>query len=259
MSTSTPKRRHPVRRVVIAIIVVVVLVIAFFVADAFARSYATNYVREQVASSLGLSSDAPVSANLGSGSILLQAATGHLNSVDVRIDPLTVAGLSGSAHMTATDVPLDQTQPAKSVDLSVTVPASTVTKGVSEIETLKAFTPTVKIVDGKVDIVATATFFGIRIPIGLVVVPGVKAGHPTFTVSSVKASGATISVSTLDRYIPGIKNVLSTGSSLCIANALPKAFELTGVSLTSTSLVYTLSAQNVALNSTALSHKGSCS
>ncbi len=258
-SQPVARKRHPVRRIVIAIIVVAVLVAAFFVGDAIARAYATNYIREQVASSLGLSSDAPVSADLGSGSVLLQAASGHLNNVNVMIDPLTIAGLSGAATMKATDVPLDQTQPTKTVTLAVTVPATTVTKAIAQIPTIQALKPTVSIVDDKIDVTATANVFGIQVPIGLVVVPGVTSGHPTFTVESVKASGATIPIKTLNTYVPGISEVLSTGTSLCIANALPEQFSLTSVTLTKTSLVYTLSAQNVPLNSTALSKKGTCS
>ena len=259
MTDQPIRRRHPVRRLVVAIIVILVLVALFFVADAVARSYATNYVREQVASSLGLGSDAPVAADLGGGSILIQAATGHINNVDVTVDPLGVAGLEGSARLTATDVPLDQASPASSVTLAVTVPATTVTKAVAGIPQLKPFNPKVAIVNGKVDVAASLSIFGIRVPLGLVVTPGVTAGHPTFVVDSIKASGATISASTLNTYLPGIKDYLNTGSSLCIANALPKAFELKSVSLTSTSLVYTLGAQNVALNSSALSQKGTCS
>ena len=257
-SQPVARKRHPVRRLVIAIVVIVVLVAAFFVGDAIARSYATNYIREQVASSLGLSSDAPVTADLGSGSVLLQAATGHLNNVNITIDPLTVAGLSGAATMQATDVPLDQPQPTKSVTLAVTVPATTVTKTLGTLPQLTALSPKVKIEGSKVEVSGTANVFGIRVPIAITVVPGVSSGHPTFAVDSVKVSGASIPVKTLNTYIPGIADALSTGSSLCIASALPKQFELKSVTLTSDALVYTLGAENVALNSTALSQKGTC-
>ena len=90
-----PRKKHRGRRALIVLLVVVVVLVAgFFVGDYFAKKYATGYVRDQVASALGLPSTAPVTVDLGSGSILLQAASGQINDVNITIDPIVLDGLS---------------------------------------------------------------------------------------------------------------------------------------------------------------------
>src|ERR1019366_992077 len=101
-----PRTRHRVRRgLIVVLVIVLVLMTGFFVADYFAKEYATGYIRDQIASSLGLPSTAPVAVNLGSGSILLQAVSGHIDDVNVSIDPIVLDGLAGSATLEARGVP----------------------------------------------------------------------------------------------------------------------------------------------------------
>src|ERR1700712_5181753 len=96
------RKRHRGRRALIVLLgIVVILVAAFFVGDYFAKQYATDYVRDKVASSLGLPSSAPVTVDLGAGSILLQAATGRINNVHVTVNPIVLDGLAGTATLMA--------------------------------------------------------------------------------------------------------------------------------------------------------------
>jgi len=135
MSTTiveVPRKKNRGRRPLIVLLVVVIVLIAgFFVADYFAKKYAESYVRDQIASSLGLPSTAPVTVDLGSGSILLQAATGRITDVTVRINPIVLDGLAGSATMTAHGVPLNQATPVQSLDVKVYVPTSTASTAIS--------------------------------------------------------------------------------------------------------------------------------
>ena len=63
---SPPRRKRRGRRALIVLLVIVIVLVAgFFIADYFAKKYATGYVRDQVASSLGLPSTAPVTVDLG--------------------------------------------------------------------------------------------------------------------------------------------------------------------------------------------------
>src|ERR1700761_6291269 len=128
-----PRKRHRGRRALIAVLVIVVLLVAaFFVGDYFARKAAASYVQQQVATALDLSSTKPVTVTFGSGSLLLQALSGRIDSVDVGVDPLVVNGLTGTATLTAMGVPLSSTVPVQSLGVVVRVPSTTVKTAISE-------------------------------------------------------------------------------------------------------------------------------
>jgi hypothetical protein len=262
MSTvvEVPRTRHRGRNALIVIVVIVlVLVAAFFVGDYFAKKYATNYVRDQIASSLGLPSTAPVTVDLGSGSILLQAATGRINDVNVTVDPIVLDGLAGSATLTAHGVPLNQTTPVTSLDVKVYVPTSTIATAISRVPALASLKPTVKLSGKHVAVTGTIYIFGFPQGIGATLTPKVTAGVPGFSIDTASFDGATVTSAVLDKYLPGLTGLLESGTSLCIANQLPKAFTLTSIAIHGQSIVSTFTGNGVELNAASLSQKGTCS
>jgi LmeA-like phospholipid-binding len=262
MSTTVvevPRRKHRGRNaLVILLVVVLVLVAAFFVGDYFARKYATNYVRQQVATALDLPSTAPVSVNLGSGSLLLQAATGALNNVTISVNPLVLDGLSGSAALSANGVPLNSTTAVSAISARVFVPATTLTKAISQIPSLAQYQPQATIVGGHVVVAASGSILGFVQHIAITLVPQVSAGEPSLLIQSAKFNGVTVSVTRLEQYIPGLSELLHSATSLCIANSLPAAFVLTGISIRGQSLVSTFTGNGVELNGASLSRRGTC-
>jgi hypothetical protein len=254
-----PRKKHRGRRALIVLLVIVlVLVAAFFVGDYFAKKYATNYVRDQIASSLGLPSTAPVAVDLGSGSILLQAATGHIDDVNVTVDPIVLDGLSGSATLVAHGVPLSQTAPVKSLDVTVSVPTATLSTAIARVPSIAALKPKVTLSGTHVEVTGTIYILGFPQGIGVTLTPTVSAGVPGFSIDAATFDGATVTASALDRYLPGLTNLLQSGASLCIANQLPKAFVLTGIAIKGQSIVSTFNGDGVELNSAALAQKGTC-
>jgi hypothetical protein len=253
------RKRRGQRAIIVLLVIVVVLVAAFFVGDYFAKKYATSYVRDEVVMLLGLPSTAPVTVDLGSGSILLQAATGQINDVNIAIDPIVLDGLSGSATLTAHGVPLNQTSPVKTLDVSVSVPTSTVSAAISRVPSLKSLKPTVTIAGKRVAVAGTLYVFGFPQSIGVTLTPTVTKGVPGYTIDTATLDGATVTGSVLDRYLPGLTALLESGSSLCIANDLPKAFTLTGIAVHGQSIVSTFTGDGVELNAAALSERGTCS
>jgi hypothetical protein len=263
MSTTiveVPNKKHRGRRaLIVSLVIVVVLVAGFFVGDYFAKKYATAYVRDQVTSSLGLPSSAPVTVDLGPGSILLQAATGQINDVNIAIDPIVLDGLSGSAKLTAHGVPLNQTSPVKTLDIVVVVPTATVSSAISQVPSLKSLKPKVSISGKHVAVAGTVYVFGFPQSIGATLTPKVTKGVPGFTIDTATFDGATVTASLLDRYLPGLTTLLESGTSLCIANQLPKSFTLTSIAVHGQSIVSTFTGDGVELNAAALSQKGTCS
>ena len=255
----SPRRRHRGRNALIAIIVIVaLLIVAFFVGDYFAKQYATNYVKQQVATALGLSSTAPVKVDLGSGSILLQAAAGSIDNATVDVSPLVIDGLTGSATVTAHGVPLSSTTPVKQLSVDVTVPEATITKAIGLVPSLKAFSPTATISGQHVVVNGTVSVFGFVQHIGVTLQPKVSAGTPSFAILSAQFNGATISITELNKYLPGLSSALEAGTTLCIANQLPKSFVLTGITLQGSSLVSTFTGNGVELNDASLKQRGTC-
>jgi hypothetical protein len=254
-----PRKKHRGRRaLVILVVIVVVLVAGFFVADYFAKKFAIDYVRTQIASSLGLPSSAPVTVDLGSGSILLQAAVGAIDHVNVGVNPIVLDGLSGSATLVATGVPLNETTPVKTLEVKVFVPTTTITTAISRVPSLESLKPVVTIAGKHVAVTGTVSVFGFPQSIGATLSPKVTNGAPGYTIDTASFDGATVSASVLDRYLPGLTTLLESGSSLCIANQLPKAFTLTGIAVHGQSLVSTFTGNGVELNGAALAQKGSC-
>jgi LmeA-like phospholipid-binding len=254
-----PRRRNRGRRaVVVLVVIVLVLVAAFFVGDYFAKKYATNYVRDQVASSLGLASSAPVAVDLGDGSILLQAASGHIDNVTVTVDPLKVDGLTGSATLKALDVPLSQTKPVPSLDVTVFVPTTTLTTALANVPALKPLKPVVTTKGDQVVLTGGFSLFGLPQTLGVTLTPRVTKGQPGFTVDTATFDRVTVSISVLDRYIPGLSSALESGTTLCVANDLPAAFTLTGIEVKGDSVVSTFSGDGVELNAESLGKKGTC-
>lgn len=255
-----PRKRHRGRRALIAILVILVLLIAgFFVGDYFAKKAAASYVQQQVATALDLSSTKPVSVNLGSGSILLQALSGRIDTVDVSVDPLVVNGLSGTATLTATGVPLSSTVPVQSLGVVVRIPSTTIKTAIARVPVLAQYKPTVTIEKNAVGVTGTVYVFGLPQKVGLSMVPTVTAGKPGFSIAAASFDGVKISTQQLAKYIPGIASILKTGVSLCIANALPKSFVLTSITLDQNELVSHFTGNGVELNSATLQQKGTCS
>jgi LmeA-like phospholipid-binding len=253
------KRRRRIITLVVIVVVVAVLIVGYFVAESFARSYADNYVREKVAAAVGLKSTAPVHVNLGSGSLIFQAISGSIDSAKVSVDPLTVQGFTGSATVTATGVPLDAEKPVKTMDVALTVPASTIQtllkKSLPELGQLGA---TFAVSGGHIVVGMKISVFGLTIPVGASVTPGVRNGAPTFTLSSVTISGQKASASAFEKLFPGVLGGLTSGQSICVANFLPKEFALSGVSVHGTSLTYEFSGDGAKLTAAALGTRGAC-
>lgn len=262
MSTTVvvqPRRKQRGRRAAVALlVVVVVLVAAFFVGDYFAKKYAADYVQQQVATALDLPSTAPVHVDLGPGSILLQAATGSIQDVTVTVNPLVLDGLAGSATLTAHGVPLSQTVPVPQLQVDVYVPQATITQAIMKVPALARFSPTVVVSGQDVTVAGSFSVFGFVQHLSITMTPKVMAGVPSFTIETAKFDGGNISITQLDKDVPGLAAVLQSGTSLCIANELPKAFVLTGISIQGQSLVSTFSGNGVELNSASLAQRGTC-
>ena len=250
-----PRSKHRGRNFVIGLVIVIVLLIAaFFIVDRIVRAYAEGQIKDQVATAFDLPSTDPVSVDLGDGSLILQAASGAISDATITVDPLTVDGVTGAVTMSATNIPLDKSKPIEKLTVDVSIPESSIESKISEVPVVSSLHPKVALDGQNVEITGYFSLFGAKIPVGMTLTPGVKDGEPTIALDSASVRGITVSVDALETYIPAVSQI--TGTSLCIADALPKPLVLTSLTLTADSAVYTLTGDGASIDS--MSQKGTC-
>ncbi|MEO6116304.1 MAG: DUF2993 domain-containing protein [Pseudolysinimonas sp.] len=256
-----PARAKKKRRIwpfVVVAVVLVALIVGFFVADAALKTYAQDQIKQKVIAALGVDPKTDVRVKLGGGSVLLQALSGKLTSVDVTVPRLAFGDLVGSATLHATQVPLNENAPLQKLAITYRVSEKDVRVLASDLSGMKLDTITLE----KPEIVANASFsvFGFGIPVGLGLTPSASKGQLVFTPTSILVSGQKFTSKQLIAT-PGLgslaRNLLKQ-QSFCVAQYLPKALTVTSAKVADHQLVLTISGDGTALGGSGFTTKGSC-
>jgi len=254
-----PRRRRRGLGAFIAILVIVVLiVVAFFVGDAIARQYATGVITKQMAEAVGASSQKDVSVNLGSGSFLWQYLTGDIKDVTVKVDPVTVEGITGSLQVRAKDVPTDLDKPVGTLRVGVVVPVKSLSSKIAAVPQLRDLGVSVTGSGSALKFAGTLGVFGQKIPVGVTATPRVASGRPGIQVDKILLGQNAIPVTQFETVVPGLAAVLKSGTSLCIASSLPREFVLEHITVDGQNLDFALNGDGAKLNDASLSQKGRC-
>ena len=252
------KRRRWIGVLIALVVLVVLLVVGFFVADAYAKTYAENYVRERIVEVLKLDPDAKVDVDLGEGSVLLQAARGGLDEVNVSVDTITFGDISGGAQIRATKVPLDSSQPVDKLDIQVTVSEENVKK-------LSGFMSGIELksIDIENELIRIGTEFQVlffTIPVSVDLEPTAKDGGINFDPVTILLGDEEISVADLraNREFSALAGDLLASRDFCVAGFLPQALTIDKVDIVGTDLVLGIDGDGTALSDPALSTLGTC-
>lgn len=260
VETSPPRKRRRWLGWLIALLVLVVLVIVgFIVGDSLARQYAKDYVREQVIQVLELPAQTEVDVELGTGSIILQAIRGSIDEVTVGIDELTVGAITGSARLTATDVPLDGAKPLNTLGIVVTIPEAEVRKLAGNFSGMEL--KTIDLADGLITIGTEVNILNfLTIPIAIDLAPTAKEGAISFDPQVIRAGEDEISVADLraNALFSSIAGDLLNARDFCVADSLPQALSITRVAVVGTDLVVALSGDGTALGGPEMATVGTC-
>lgn len=244
---------------VIAIgVLLVVLVVGFFVADAFARQYANDYVRDRIVGMLKLDSDAGVDVDLGSGSIILQALSGGVDEVTVHVDQITFGDLTGSAELTAVNVPLDGSKPVEKLGVVVTVTESNVRKLAGFLSGLEL--TSIELDNGLIRIGTEFNAFFFTIPVAVDLLPAATDGGISFDPQTVLLGEDEISVADLraSAEFRALAGDLLNSQEFCVANYLPKALTIDDVDVVGSNLVVSINGDGTALSDPGLAELGVC-
>ena len=258
VSPTLPKRRRRIWPLVVVAVVLVALIAGFFIADAAAKTYAQDQIKQKFVAALGIDPKTDVRVTLGGGSVLLQALSGKLSTVDVTVPKLAFGDLVGSATLHATEVPLIETSPLKKLAITYRVSETNVRVLASDLSGMKLDTITL----APPEIVANASFtvFGFGIPVGLGLTPSASKGQLNFTPTSILVSGQKFT-STQLLATPGLGSLakqLLKQQTFCVAQYLPKALTVTSAKVAGRELVLTISGDGAALGGSGFTAKGSC-
>lgn len=248
--------RHRGRTLIgFAVFLIIVIVLAV-VADNVARGYVAKLVDSKVRSSLSIPAATPVHVTVGGFSVLLQAATGKFQHIDVAIDTLKVGDFAGKAMLAATGVPINTSKPisgAKVVFTADQAQLQTLLAGLTSVP-IKS----VVVADGTVKVGTQITALGIVVPIAISFVPSVVDGQLALTPKSLVLNKATLTPAALRKTFGAIVDPLLATQKICVAKYLPKALPLQSITVSGSSLRFAVAGTSVVLSSALLATKGVC-
>jgi len=252
------KRRRGIVALVVVVVVLVLLVVAFFIADAYAKKYAEGYVKERIIEVLKLDPATPITVDLGTGSILLQAVGGAIHNVDVTVKKVDFGALSGSATITATEVPLDGAKPLKTLDIQLTIPQDNVRALASSLSGSQL--KQIDVGNGVIRIGTEFTVIFFTVPVSVDLVPSAKDGGISFDPKTVKVGDQEISVADLraNPEFSALAGDLLKSQTVCVASYLPTALKIDDVHVSHSDLVVGIKGDGVALGGSDLSTLGTC-
>lgn len=252
------KRRRWIGWVIAASVLVVLLIVAFFVGDAVARNYAESYVRERIVEVLDLDPATPVGVDLGPGSLLLQAMGGSVDVVTVSIDELTVGEVTGSAVLTVTGVPLDDSQPVDTVEVVATVSEENVQKLSGYLSGIDL--SSIELGDGVITVATELDLLFFTLPVTVDLVPSATGTGVSFEPETITLDDQAISVDDLrnNPLVGQLAGSLLNSQEFCVASSLPQALSVADVSIVGSDLVVRLTGGGVALSSPEFTTNGVC-
>ncbi|QYH36565.1 LmeA family phospholipid-binding protein [Salinibacterium sp. M195] len=256
--TAKPKKRRRALWWTLSGVVVFLLVVGVVLVETVGRAIATDLVRDKIVASLGLDSSDGVAVDLGSGSLLIQAVTGGLDVVTIDIDRFEVNGLTSSARVVATEVPLDSSKPIDTLTIDVGVPGDQLDKLAGNLSGLDLDSITLEGSAIRVSTVFELLF--IKIPVAVDLLPVAAGDAIAFEPQSVLLGDEEISVVDLrnNQLFSGLAGSLLDSREFCVATSLPTAVTIDNVEIDGDELMIQLSANGIALDDEAWEQYGTC-
>ncbi len=253
-----PRRRRRGRTLTIVLVIVVVLLVVLAVAAEFAaRSYATGYIRDRVTQIFAIDDPSSLEIGIGGGSLLLQAVTGRVAEVTIDAPELAVGELTGSAEVIARGIPLDDTQPAESLDVDFTLDEDQFAALAAAQVGLAP--EDVTLVDGAIALQTEFDLGVAVVPVAAELVPGLVDGQVAFSARSITVAGSTLTEEELTSGpLASVVGSLLQPGALCVAQFLPPSIEATDLVIGEDGIRATLAGRDVVLGGGALEERGSC-
>jgi len=234
-------------------VIVVVLVVLVVIAELVARSVVPQIVRSTVISELKLPDDQQIDVETP-GMMLPQLISGSLDEVTLDSQEVTLEGITGSAHVVATGVPirggeLGSAQGTVSIDESEFAPLLR-DSGIPDAE--------ISLNAPDVNVQGSFAVLGRDVPFGLTVTPATADGDLLLTPVAVQVGGAEIDLQALGNFFGDVGRRLSSPQRICIADQLPAGITITGLRIEGTRAVIDIEADAEIATDPAMLEPGTC-
>ncbi len=252
-----PRKRRVWPWVVLAFVVVLVGAVVALV-ETVGRGIATAAIQQEVRSALDVPAATPIDVDLGGGSLLLQAVSGRVDLVDIRIDGLALGPLTGDLLIAGRGVPLDREQPVGGLQATYRVPEAAL--GAIADRLSGAAIQEVALEGSEIVASGEVSLLVATMPLGLGLTPGAVDGQLAFTPTSIRIGDAHFDAAGLaaDPFWGGVAAAITQTRSVCIADRLPAALVLTEAAVEGDELAIVLDGSGHALGGGAFRSTGEC-
>lgn len=234
----------------IALVVVAALVVA---AEVAARAIVPQTVRSLVIDQLDLPADQQLDVE-ASGILLPQLIGGTLDELHLSSEKVTIGGITGTADVTATAVPL-RGGALGSAEGTVRIDESQFS---ALLQSSDLPIDEVTLAAPNVTVQGSVAFLGRDLPLGLTVTPGAEEGDLVLTPVSVSLGGNEIDLQRLGGMLGDVGAELAGPHRICIADQLPAGITLTALSIDGSSAVADISADGRIAVDESLLENGTC-
>ncbi|WP_423917756.1 DUF2993 domain-containing protein [Frigoribacterium sp. 2-23] len=249
---AVPRRRGRGAGIALFVVVGLVLILAIIavIADFAARAYAEDRAAKQITQSLPSTATGDVSVDIHGLSFLLQAVTGTLDDVTLTSDDLVISGVPLDLDVDLADVPLSSGGTTGPVSGTVTVGQD----AVNALQAVKDTGGTVTLGAGEVtfDRTLDVPLLG-SVPVKVVEKPALSEDGKTLTLTPTSAS---VPGSALAIDQPQILSAWA--QNICLAQYLPSAVTLTGITVAADDVTIAFRSDGLALSSSTFNQKGAC-
>jgi hypothetical protein len=224
-----PRRRRRVWPWLVVLAIVVALVVgAWIAAESIARGIVTGGVRTLVASQVQVADGGSIDVDVP-GAVLPQLISGTIDEITITAPGVTVGPITGDVSVTANGVPIRGDAAARGGTATVHLDQDELRALLREIDGFPA--DTVGLASPNVTASSELSLFGVSVPIGIALSPGAADGDLTLTPASFQAGGVDLDADAVRERFGGLADAVLRDWSLCIADQLPAALTLTGVSV----------------------------
>lgn len=246
------RRRGWLVGVAILVVLVVLLGIAAVIVDNALRATAERVAARQIENRLPDGVSGAVNVKIGGGSMILQYLSGEFDHVEVHAPTLTVNRVSVPARLTATGVSTDLSKPVHNVTAHVVFDS----KALDAFVKIPGAKPGITLGSGTLSFDGSRSLLGFTVAYRATVEP--KAAGDSIELTP-KAATVTAGPAGFD-LSPVVNAIIGEGPvPVCVATYLPAGVQVTHIDVTPEAATLTLHATNLALSSSTLSTKGSCS
>jgi len=246
-----PKRFRWIGWLVVLAVVGGLVFFAVSEGDKVVRDVATDAVRSGVTSALELPEGTEVDVELGGGILLVQAATGSIDEVVVRVPGVAVAEATGTLVLTLNGVAIDPSKPVETLTADIELDEA----NMSLLGARLSQSPLTSLVlaDGVVSI--GADLEGNAVTAALT--PAVAAGVVSFSATGMTVGGAPTTVEeVLAGPLAPAAGPMLTSQPICMAEYLPESLAVSAAAVADKKFVVTASGTGVRLSS--LGSNGVC-